>query len=210
MISRRTFARGLLAFLLCGIIALNCAFAGSCGKTATPCADPPCAAASPDPQAEKAKAIAWAREIARQFQIITPLITENHPEAAATLAHVSSDADKLISAVAASNNTEIVSLLADLAPTFTQIVDQYTDNIGVQLALVAVDEALSFFADRFGNAVQQGAISRSASRSGPSQAILRFRDGAHLRIRDKKTGRFVSLDYALAHKEDVNVEKVAR
>lgn len=207
----KSLMRSLMLVVLCGVIALNCAFYGKCGPAPTPCDNPPCATPTPDPAAQKAKALKYARAIANSFRIVTPLIAKNNPAEEAKLNHLTSSADKLIDAVANDNNTEIVALLADIMPQFTAIVDEYTSNTAIQIALVLADEALNFFADEFVNAVSQPGVMKvvapNAKTQAQAQTILHFRDGSHLRVRDKRTGRFVSAEYAQSHPSEVYIEK---
>lgn len=201
--------RGLIRLpmlvLLCGLLLATAAFKGCPGK-APACDNPPCATPTPDAAAEHAKAVKYARVANNSFKIVAPLFIKDAARRAAFLG----DGDKLVAAVEATDASGVVAALNDLLPTFQEIAAEHTDSVAVQIAFALADQALSYFADRVSDAVQAGAVPISKSASSKMRVVLAFRDGDHLRARSKKTGQFVSLDYAQAHPDEVRVEKFAR
>lgn len=202
MINRRKFVRGLMAFLLCGILAF--ALCGASCKTGP--ADPGGETAAQ----KKAAALVQAKRAERIFADLVPLIAKNNPALQTKLSHLSEEANSLTADIEADDATALVPLLADLLPQVNALVLEHAgDSLAVQLLLAGLDEALNYFADRFASTVaSMPAPSRAAVKTSPeAAAIIKFRDGSHLRFRDKASGKFVSADYAADNPTTVYVEK---
>lgn len=109
------------------------------------------------PKSEKDRNLAFARDISGSFRAVSSLILLSHPALAEKLQRAADRADHLISAIEASNGTEIAAIVRDILPVFTDIAKQFRGSQNVLLALALGQIALNFFVNHFLSTASQRA-----------------------------------------------------
>lgn len=125
------------------------------------------------PKSEKDRNVALARDVLSGFQATQPLVDRLAPALSGSWSRATGRAAELISAVEASNETEIVAILADVMPVFTAAVAAFTGNEKVLAGLALADIALHWFANRV---VKAHAV---ANQPGQRKQTLRALRSAH-------------------------------
>jgi hypothetical protein len=136
------------------------------------------------PKSEKDRNVAYARDVLSGFQAGQRFIDQVKPSLSDEWREATNSSSRLIEAVAASDQEEVVALLADIMPVFTEGIDALTNNTTALSLLSWADIALHIFANHIGAAAVALAsparattkgMTKSASAATALVAIERFR-----------------------------------
>jgi len=97
-----------------------------------------------DAAVTKARAVAFAKDIASGLRSAQPLVSQLSPEAGRLLEKGIPIADKIIVAVDASDATSAAALMADLIPTVNELAAQFTGNAKVLAFIALADIGIHF------------------------------------------------------------------
>lgn len=130
------------------------------------------------PKSEKDRNVAYARDIVSGMQAGQRFIDQFKPALSDRWRMATNGAIRLVDVVAASDEEEIVTLLAGIMPVFTEAIAAFTGNTTVLAVLALADIALHFFANHIGKIaarVQHGiAAIRSEAETTALAAIAKF------------------------------------
>lgn len=181
--------RPLTALLLCSALLLTTTGFDSCERKGTP-------------DEQKAEFISYAKDIHQAFVAAGPLIAQLKPNLKSKWDKGTVIAGHIITAVEATNETEVSKLLVELIPIFTEVAAEFTDNTKVLVVLLLADIGLRFFANHY--KVTSEVSGRSASAGGAR--VRAFANRPKWRCRSAASGRFVKMDFCRAFPDKSVVE----
>ena len=185
--------RPLTAVALCAVLLFS--------TTAFKCGD-----GSKTPEQEKAEFTAYAKDIRASVVAASPLILQLKPQLADRWNRAVSISGEMISAVEHSDKTTAAALVVELVPIFTAVIDEFTDNQKVLIALALGNIALQFFANHYLNEVTDTAPSRSAAAGNVKRAkVAAFASRKKWRCRNSINGQFAAMEYCVGHPETSQV-----
>lgn len=157
------------------------------------------------PEEQKAQFIAYAKDIRNSVIAASPLIAKLKPQLVPAWNRAIDISGQMISAVEHSDKVTVSALLVELVPIFTDVIDQFTDNQNVLIALALGNIALSFFVNHY--------LSESASSGGPKRAstrgenkVVEFARRPRWKCRDAVHGVYRKMEFCVAHPSSSTVE----
>lgn len=170
--------------------------------TATKCGE------NKTPEEEKAEFIGYAKQVRDGLVKAGPFILKFKPALESKYNSAVSIANQLVTAVEASNSTEVADLLVEMIPVFDDIVGQFTDNTTVLTILFVVDGALRFFANRYKTELASAPVARRSTAQGNKarSRVLQFASRKAWRCRNSQTGRFEKMEFCESHPDITQVE----
>jgi hypothetical protein len=109
---------------------------------------------------KKQQGIAFARDLAGSIRVAAPIVAQKNPELARRMEQAANSADRIVTAIEASNSTEIAALVRDILPIFTEVARQFSDNQNVLIGLALGQIALNFFVNHY---VKSGGVAASVA-----------------------------------------------
>jgi hypothetical protein len=101
------------------------------------------------PKTEKDRNVAFARDLVGAFEMVGPIIAKKKPSLEAKWNTATQSARKLVDAIDASNQTEIVTLLRDILPIVTEVVTAFKGDDKFEWAFALGQIALNFFVNHW-------------------------------------------------------------
>ena len=126
------------------------------------------------PAEQKAEFLSYAKDINQAFISFGPIIAAHKPEWKSKWDTATSISAQVIKAVEASNETEVVRLIAELIPIVNETVAQFTDNTTALIILAAADIGLHLLVNHYNPSESSGRPS-AAARRGPEGTLLEFK-----------------------------------
>lgn len=184
---RTSTALGLIAVLLLATTAFDCD--------------------KKNPEEAKQQFIAYAKDIRNSVVAAAPLINKLKPEFTAQWNRAIDISGQMISAVGHSQKDTVAALVVELVPIFTNVIDQFTDNQNVLIALALGNVALSFFANHYLDSVVSGSPGRPSAAGNTAKArVAAYAARKKWRCRNAVNGRYAPMEYCVSHPSSSTVE----
>lgn len=127
------------------------------------------------PQSSRDRDAAYARDVAGAFRAAAPLVAPLNAGLAAQMTKAADNADLLAQAFASSNKDQVVALIAEVLPVFTQVAETYSQNQTILTALALGQIALNFIVDHYLSHVSLALKARTRAGGAEQDVIDRFR-----------------------------------
>lgn len=98
---------------------------------------------------DKEQAISFARDLAGAIRVAAPIVAQKSPQLAQRMNQAANSADKIVTAIEASNTTEVATLVRDILPVFTEVAREFSNNQNVLIGLALGQIALNFFVNHY-------------------------------------------------------------